>query len=57
MQIKDNNKIPANTFYGVNQNGVFEFVAKEISCLPTLTASLGLKIWYFTTEGFLQDHL
>jgi hypothetical protein len=29
---------------GENQNGVFEFVVKEISHMPTLTTSRGLKI-------------
>jgi len=29
--------------WGDNQNGVFEFTMKEISHLPTLTTSQGLK--------------
>jgi len=40
-----------------NQNGVFEIEVKEISMLPTLTASRELKNWYFNTKFLPQNHL
>jgi len=43
--------------WGPNQNGVFEIAVKEISMLPTLTASQELKNWYFTTKCLPQHHL
>jgi len=43
--------------WGDNQNGVFEFVVKEISVLPTLIAFQGLKNWYFTMNFLSQHHI
>jgi len=40
---------------GTNQNGVFEFIGKEISVQPTLTPSRGLKNCFFTIKHFLHN--
>jgi len=36
---------------------IFQVTWKEISLLPTLTPSQGLKNWYFIMKFFPQDHL
>jgi len=50
-----------NKFYevqkGTIQNGVFAFVGKKISHLPTLIASQGLKNWSLTIKFLARHHL
>jgi len=43
--------------WGPNQNGVIDIAVKEISVLPTLTASRELKNWYFTMKFLPHYHL